>query len=60
MIKVITNNLGSGDWVRVINTDGELIVDAHRITPFDLVLILQNLGHHADLVEVDDEQMEEF
>jgi hypothetical protein len=60
MIQVITNNLGSGDWVRVINADGELLCDCHSITPFDLVMILQNLGHHAEQVEVTDQQMEEM
>jgi len=57
-IRVITNSNGSGDWVRVLDRNGELVHDAHRITPFDLVMILQNFGIHAELIEVDDEQME--
>jgi hypothetical protein len=60
MIKVITNSNGSGDWVRIIDSNNELVHDAHRITPFDLVMILQNLGIQAELVEVNDEQMEEM
>jgi len=59
-IQVITNNLGSGDWIRVLDAHGELIVDTHRITPFDLVMILQNLGHPTEMVEVTDQQMEEM
>lgn len=58
MIKIINNSLGSCDWVRVVGADGELLLDAHSIAPFDLVMILQNLGHQAEMVEVDDEQME--
>ena len=60
MVKVITNSNGSGDWIRVIDSNNELVYDAHRITPFDLVMVLQNLGIQTKLVEVDDEQMEEM
>lgn len=60
MIKVITNSNGSGDWIRVIDINGELVHDAHRISPLDLVLILQNLGVNSELIEVNDEQMEEM
>lgn len=62
MIKVITNSLGNCDWVvvRIGGRDGfETITEGHRIEPRDLVMILQNAGVHAELVEVDDEQMEE-
>ena len=61
MIKVVTNNLGSGDWVTVIDTNtGETLFEGHRITPQDLVDILTFDGSmEAKLVEVTDEQMEE-
>lgn len=62
MIKVVTNSLGSGDWVtvRIGGRDGfETITEGHRITPMDLVMILQNAGVQAELVEVNDEQLEE-
>lgn len=62
MIRVITNSNGSGDWVVVRSgaRDGfETLHEGHRITPMDLVMILQNLGVHTELVEVTDEQMEE-
>ncbi len=61
MIKVVTNNLGSGDWVTVIDTNtGETLFSGHRITPQDLVSILSfDDSMEAQLVEVTDEQMEE-
>ncbi len=61
MIKVITNNLGSGDWVTVVDTDsGETLFEGHRISPQDLVDILTfNDSIEARLVEVTDEQLEE-
>jgi hypothetical protein len=62
MIRVVTNSNGSGDWVVVQSgaRDGmEELHSGHSIGPMDLVMILQNLGVHAELVEVDDEQMEE-
>jgi len=59
MIKVITNSLGSGDWITVVDANGETLHEGHRISAFDLTMILQNLGHHTELVEVTDEQMEE-
>jgi hypothetical protein len=62
MIKVITNNLGSGDWVIVQDTNtGETLFEGHRITPRDLVDILSFDGSaEAKLIEVTDEQMEEM
>ena len=59
MIKVVTNNLGSGDWVTVLDTNtGETLFSGHRITPMDLVNILTH-SVSAELVEVTDEEMEE-
>ena len=61
MIRVITNSLGSGDWVTVVDTNsGETLFSGHRITPQDLVDILTFDGsQEAKLVEVNDEQLEE-
>ena len=61
MIKVITNNLGSGDWITVLDTNtGETLFSGHRITPQDLVNILTfDDSISAQLVEVTDEEMEE-
>jgi hypothetical protein len=58
MIKVITNSLGSGDWITVLNGDEELF-SGHRISAMELASLLELLGHETDLVEVTDEQMEE-
>ena len=60
MIKVVTNNLGSGDWVTVRGFCDEVLFEGHRITTQDLVDILNaTLDQGAELVEVTDEQMEE-
>lgn len=61
MIKVVTNNLGSGDWIMVLDTNtGETLFHGHRITPHDLVQILTfDDSMKAELIEVTDEQMEE-
>ena len=62
MIKVVTNSLGSGDWVTVVDTNtGETLFEGHRITPQDLVDILAfDDSIEATLIEVTDEQMEEL
>ena len=60
-IRVITNNNGSGDWVKVYYVT-DLIFEGHRITPQDLVNIINNFYSEegAELVEVDDDEMEEL
>lgn len=63
MIKVVTNSLGSGDWITV-RFGNEVLFEGHRITPQDFVEIFNGLGDAgrgavARLVEVTDEQMEE-
>lgn len=62
MIRVITNSMGSGDWV-VVQTgarDGmETLHEGHSISPQDLVEILKRTGAHVQLVQLDDEAMEE-
>lgn len=60
-IQVITNSNGSGDWVKVFyNTD--LIYEGHSISPRDLVNIINSFysDNGAELIEVNDEQMEEM
>ena len=62
MIRVITNSLGSGDWVVVQSgaRDGmETLHEGHSIGPMDLVEILKRTGAHVQLVQVTDEDMEE-
>ena len=58
MIKIITNSMGSGDWVVVKNGD-ETLFEGHRISILELSSILEQLGHETDLVETTDEEMEE-
>lgn len=60
MINVITNSMGSGDWVAVRDTKtGSILFEGHRITPMELASILEQLGHETDLVALTDEEMEE-
>ena len=61
MIRVITNSMGSGDWIVVQDTEtGETLFEGHRISPLDLVNILSfNDAQSAELIEVTDEQIEE-
>jgi DNA-binding MurR/RpiR family transcriptional regulator len=59
-LKVIHNSLGCGDYIRVVDQDGVLWYDSHRITPADLVFFINQLGFQAELVEVTDEEMEEL
>ena len=60
-IRVVANSNGSGDWVKVYYVT-DLIFEGHRITPRDLVDIINNFYSEegAELVEVNDEQMEEM
>ena len=60
-IRVVTNSLESGDWVKVFYST-DLIFEGHRITPRDLVNIVNSFysDDGAELVEVNDEQLEEI
>ena len=58
MIRVVTNSLGSGDWV-IVQEGSETLHEGHRIGAFDLVVILQNLGIQSELVECSDSEMED-
>lgn len=58
MIKIISNSLGSGDWV-VVKDKTEVLFEGHRVTTLELASLLELLGHEVDLVDVTDTQMEE-
>ena len=64
-MRVITNSLGSCDWITIQDDAGNDVFAGHSIGARDLVDIINNLGgvgkyrEEAILVEVDDEQMEE-
>jgi hypothetical protein len=57
MIKVITNNYGSGDWI-IVKEDDEILFEGHRVSPLDLVFILQRFTK-ATILDLTDEEMEE-
>jgi hypothetical protein len=59
-MKVITNGAGSGDWVVIKDLADRVIWSGHRVTPADLVDILNTMNIGAELVEVSDEEMEEM
>ncbi len=58
MIKVITNSMGSGDWL-IVEQNGSELFSGHRVTTMELLSILEQLGHKTDFVELTDEQLEE-
>lgn len=59
MVKVITNSEGSGDWV-IVQLGNRIIHSGdNSISPRELVDIICHFKH-CELVEVDDEQIEEF
>ena len=63
-MQVIVNSNGSGDWVKIVNDDGDELFSGHSITPQDLVDLINSFGgigrykEDAELVEVTDEEME--
>ena len=60
MIKVVTNSLGSGDWITVLGHSGSTIFSGHRVSAHDLKEILDIVSRDGcELIEVNDEQMEE-
>jgi hypothetical protein len=60
MIKVITNRLGSGDWIVVQGHSGSELFSGHRIGADDLCEILSIVSRDGcELIEVTDQQMEE-
>lgn len=58
MIKVVTNSLGSGDWITVLDDKGDLW-GGHSIRARELANILALAGLEVELVEVDDTQLDE-
>jgi hypothetical protein len=58
MIKVITNDQGSGDWITIKQGD-QYLFEGHSIRPFDLENLLRSLGHTVEFISVTDKEMEE-
>ena len=59
MIKVVTNSLGSGDWITVQGHSNSQLFSGHRMTAQDVVYLLNLVGVDATLIQVTDDQMEE-
>lgn len=59
MIKVLTNSEGSGDWVVVQMGNRVIHSGDSSISARELVEIISHFKQ-AELVEMDDEQIEEF
>lgn len=60
MIKVVTNSLGSGDWITVLGQSGSTIFSGHRVGARDLQEILNIVSRDGcELIEVTDDQLEE-
>lgn len=59
MYKIITNSLGSGDWIKIIDDTGQELFSGHRVGPHDLKYILDiTCPKSFELVEVNDEDIE--
>ena len=60
MIKVITNSLGSGDWITVLGNNDTEIFSGHRVGAHELQEILNIVSPDGcELIEVSDEEIEE-
>lgn len=60
MIKVVTNSLGSGDWITVLGNSDTEIFSGHSIGARELQEILNIVSPDGcELIEVTDEEMEE-
>lgn len=58
MIKVVTNSLGSGNWITVLDDKGDLW-GGHSISARELANIFALAGVEVEFVEVDDTQLDE-
>lgn len=60
MIKVVSNTLETGDWIRVLGYSGSVIWEGHRPNVRDLQYILNIVSRSgAELIETNDEGVEE-
>ncbi len=61
MIKVITNNLGSGDWIVVQGHSGSTLFSGHSVNAQSLQEILNIVSRDGcELWEMTDEEIEEI
>lgn len=60
MIKVVTNSLGTGDWITVLGHSGSELFAGHRVGARELQEILDIVSRDGcELIEVTDQQMAE-
>ena len=60
MLKVITNSLGSGDWIVVLDHSGSELFSGHLVLPRELVEILNIVSRSGcELIECTDSEMED-
>lgn len=59
-VNVITNSLGSGDWI-VVELNGEAVFSGHSVSAYDLACILDEVQgfEFGRFEEVTDAEMEE-
>lgn len=57
-VRIITNSLGSGDWV-VVKYGDQMLYEGHRPSVYDIEGMFEAVGVLAGVEEIDDEQMEE-
>lgn len=59
MIRVITNSMGSGDWIVVKGHGGTELFSGHSVSANDLHVILDLVSRDGcELIEVNDEELE--
>lgn len=58
-VKIVTNELQSGDWVKVY-ADSRLIHQGHDISYWDMLDIFRHLGIAASKVELTDFELDEY
>ena len=63
-LKVITNSLGTGDWVVVYETNcGEVVYEGHSISPYMLYTILKSTNgmcEDVEYYELTDDQIQDW
>lgn len=58
MIKIVSNTLGSGDWIRILNTDGTVLFEGHSLGIYDLKRLLNTVTEDGcEVDEVTDEDI---
>ena len=60
MIKVLTNSLGSGDWIQVLGHSGSELFSGHSVGARELQEILDIVSRSGcELIECTDSEMED-